>query len=90
MSLKLRIVSLLQIMRLISILLVLVMEFMKLWNEIFTPRDIIADSMETVVQAMSDGKYCCGCDKNMPRALMAMLALEQVFLFMEEQLTLTL
>ena len=38
-------------------------------------RDIIADSMETVVQGMSyDGLVTVvGCDKNMPGALMAML-----------------
>ncbi len=38
-------------------------------------RDIIADSMETVMQAMSyDGLVTVvGCDKNMPGALMAML-----------------
>jgi dihydroxy-acid dehydratase len=38
-------------------------------------RDIIADSMETVVQAMSyDGMITVvGCDKNMPGALMAMI-----------------
>jgi len=38
-------------------------------------RDIIADSMETVVQGMSyDGLITVvGCDKNMPGALMAML-----------------
>ena len=38
-------------------------------------RDIIADSMETVVQAMSyDGIITVvGCDKNMPGALMAMI-----------------
>ncbi|MDC1471632.1 dihydroxy-acid dehydratase [Flavobacteriaceae bacterium] len=38
-------------------------------------RDIIADSMETVVQAMSyDGLITVvGCDKNMPGALMAMI-----------------
>jgi dihydroxy-acid dehydratase len=38
-------------------------------------RDIIADSMETVVEAMSyDGLVTVvGCDKNMPGALMAML-----------------
>ena len=38
-------------------------------------RDIIADSMETVVQAMSyDGMVTVvGCDKNMPGALMAMI-----------------
>jgi len=38
-------------------------------------RDIIADSMETVVQAMSyDGLVTVvGCDKNMPGALMAMI-----------------
>ena len=37
-------------------------------------RDVIADSMETVVQAMSyDGMITVvGCDKNMPGALMAM------------------
>ncbi len=38
-------------------------------------RDVIADSMETVVEAMSyDGLVTVvGCDKNMPGALMAML-----------------
>jgi dihydroxy-acid dehydratase len=38
-------------------------------------RDVIADSMETVVQAMSyDGMITVvGCDKNMPGALMAMI-----------------
>ena len=38
-------------------------------------RDIIADSMETVVQAMSYDAMITvvGCDKNMPGALMAML-----------------
>ena len=38
-------------------------------------RDIIADSMETVIQAMSyDGMITVvGCDKNMPGALMAMI-----------------
>lgn len=38
-------------------------------------RDIIADSMETVVQAMNyDGMITVvGCDKNMPGALMAMI-----------------
>lgn len=38
-------------------------------------RDLIADSMETVVQAMSyDGLITVvGCDKNMPGALMAMI-----------------
>ncbi len=42
-------------------------------------RDIIADSMETVVQAMSyDGIVTVvGCDKNMPGALMAMLRLNR-------------
>ena len=42
-------------------------------------RDIIADSMETVVQAMSyDGLVTVvGCDKNMPGALMAMLRLDR-------------
>lgn len=42
-------------------------------------RDIIADSMETVVQAMSyDGMVTVvGCDKNMPGALMAMLRLNR-------------
>lgn len=42
-------------------------------------RDIIADSMETVVQAMSyDGLVTIvGCDKNMPGALMAMLRLNR-------------
>ena len=40
-------------------------------------RDVIADSMETVVQAMTyDGMITVvGCDKNMPGALMAMLRL---------------
>ena len=38
-------------------------------------RDVIADSMETVIQAMSyDGMVTVvGCDKNMPGALMAMI-----------------
>ena len=42
-------------------------------------RDVIADSMETVVQAMSyDGMITVvGCDKNMPGALMAMLRLNR-------------
>ena len=42
-------------------------------------RDIIADSIETVVQAMSyDGLVTVvGCDKNMPGALMAMLRLDR-------------
>ncbi len=42
-------------------------------------RDVIADSMETVVQAMSyDGMVTVvGCDKNMPGALMAMLRLNR-------------
>ena len=42
-------------------------------------RDIIADSMETVVQAMNyDGLITVvGCDKNMPGALMAMLRLNR-------------
>jgi dihydroxy-acid dehydratase len=42
-------------------------------------RDIIADSMETVVQAMAyDGLVTVvGCDKNMPGALMAMLRLDR-------------
>lgn len=42
-------------------------------------RDIIADSMETVVQAMSyDGlATVVGCDKNMPGALMAMIRLDR-------------
>ena len=42
-------------------------------------RDIIADSMETVVQAMNyDGLVTVvGCDKNMPGALMAMLRLNR-------------
>lgn len=42
-------------------------------------RDIIADSMETVVQAMSyDGMVTVvGCDKNMPGALMAMIRLNR-------------
>ncbi len=42
-------------------------------------RDIIADSMETVVQAMSyDGLITIvGCDKNMPGALMAQLRLNR-------------
>lgn len=42
-------------------------------------RDIIADSMETVVQAMSyDGLVTIvGCDKNMPGALMAMIRLNR-------------
>ena len=42
-------------------------------------RDIIADSMETVVQAMSyDGLITVvGCDKNMPGALIAMIRLDR-------------
>ncbi|MBW1297369.1 dihydroxy-acid dehydratase [Aquimarina litoralis] len=42
-------------------------------------RDVIADSMETVVQAMSyDGMVTVvGCDKNMPGALMAMIRLNR-------------
>ncbi|MFQ3340771.1 MAG: dihydroxy-acid dehydratase [Flavobacteriaceae bacterium] len=42
-------------------------------------RDIIADSIETVVQSMSyDGLVTVvGCDKNMPGALMAMLRLNR-------------
>ncbi len=42
-------------------------------------RDIIADSVETVVQAMSyDGVITVvGCDKNMPGAMMAMLRLNR-------------
>ena len=42
-------------------------------------RDVIADSMETVVQGMSyDGLITVvGCDKNMPGALMAMLRLNR-------------
>ncbi|WP_405370596.1 dihydroxy-acid dehydratase [Nonlabens sp. Asnod2-A12] len=42
-------------------------------------RDIIADSMETVVQAMSYDALVTvvGCDKNMPGALMAMIRLDR-------------
>jgi dihydroxy-acid dehydratase len=42
-------------------------------------RDIIADSMETVVQGMSyDGLITVvGCDKNMPGALMAMIRVDK-------------
>ena len=42
-------------------------------------RDVIADSMETVVEGMSyDGLVTVvGCDKNMPGALMAMLRLNR-------------
>ncbi len=42
-------------------------------------RDLIADSMETVVEAMSyDGlATVVGCDKNMPGAIMAMLRLNR-------------
>ena len=42
-------------------------------------RDVIADSMETVVQAMSyDGLVTVvGCDKNMPGALMAIIRLNR-------------
>ncbi len=42
-------------------------------------RDVIADSMETVVQAMNyDGLVTVvGCDKNMPGALMAMIRLNR-------------
>ena len=47
-------------------------------------RDIIADSVETVVQAMSyDGLITVvGCDKNMPGALMAMLRLNRPSILM--------
>ena len=42
-------------------------------------RDIIADSIETVIQAMSYDAVVSvvGCDKNMPGALMAMLRLNR-------------
>ena len=42
-------------------------------------RDVIADSMETVVQAMSYDALVTvvGCDKNMPGAMMAMLRLDR-------------
>ena len=42
-------------------------------------RDVIADSVETVVQAMSYDAVVTvvGCDKNMPGALMAMLRLNR-------------
>lgn len=42
-------------------------------------RDIIADSMETVVEAMSYDALATvvGCDKNMPGALIAMLRLNR-------------
>ena len=42
-------------------------------------RDIIADSIETVVQAMSYDALITvvGCDKNMPGALMGMLRLNR-------------
>ncbi|MEC8248079.1 MAG: dihydroxy-acid dehydratase, partial [Bacteroidota bacterium] len=42
-------------------------------------RDVVADSMETVVQAMSyDGLVTVvGCDKNMPGALMAMIRINK-------------
>lgn len=42
-------------------------------------RDLIADSMETVVEAMSYDALVTvvGCDKNMPGALMAMLRLDR-------------
>lgn len=42
-------------------------------------RDVIADSVETVVQAMSYDAVVTvvGCDKNMPGALMAMLRLDR-------------
>ena len=47
-------------------------------------RDIIADSMETVVQAMSYDALITvvGCDKNMPGALMAMLRLNRPSILM--------
>ena len=47
-------------------------------------RDIIADSIETVVQGMSyDGVVTIvGCDKNMPGALMAMLRLNRPSILM--------
>ena len=42
-------------------------------------RDVIADSIETVIQAMSYDAVIpvVGCDKNMPGALMAMLRLNR-------------
>ncbi len=47
-------------------------------------RDIIADSIETVIQAMSYDALITvvGCDKNMPGALMAMLRLNRPSLMM--------
>ena len=46
-------------------------------------RDVIADSMETVIQAMSyDGMITVvGCDKNMPGALMAMIRVNKASIF---------
>ena len=46
-------------------------------------RDIIADSIETVVQAMAYDSLITvvGCDKNMPGALISMLRLNQTFNF---------
>ena len=45
-------------------------------------RDVIADSVETVVQALSyDGVVTVvGCDKNMPEALMAVLGLNRPYI----------
>ena len=42
-------------------------------------RDVIADSIETVIQAMAYDSVVSvvGCDKNMPGALMAMLRLNR-------------
>ena len=50
------------------------------WYAFFLPsRDLIADSMETVMGAMSYDAMVTvvGCDKNMPGALMAMLRLNR-------------
>ena len=46
-------------------------------------RDIIADSIETVVQAMAYDSLITvvGCDKNMPGALISMLRLNQTINF---------
>ena len=51
-----------------------------IWNAFSLPsRDIIADSIETVIQAMAYDSVVSvvGCDKNMPGALMAMLRLNR-------------
>ena len=56
-------------------------------NYSLASRDIIADSMETVVNAQSyDGLIgVVGCDKNMPGAIIAMLRLNRPSLWCTEE-----